>query len=265
VRLHWYEWGDAGSSPVVCLHGVLAHGRRFRKLAEERLAASFRVVALDLRGHGHSDWEPPWDLDAHLADLEETAAALGIDRAIWIGHSFGGRLSMELAARRPDLVDRLVLLDPAIWVPPPIALQRAEAERADRSFSSVEEAIERRLGTGGLHHTPRELLEEEMADHLVASEDGLLRYRYAQSSVVAAYGELAKSPPPFEKLRVPTLLVRGASTDVVPEPFLEVYREGLGDLLEVATVPGGHIVLWDGFAETADAIEDFLADGGPRD
>jgi lipase len=263
MRLHVTEWGDAESPPLVCLHGVTAHGRRFQKLAEERLAARFRVVALDLRGHGHSDWEPPWDLDSHLGDVEESAAALGIDRAIWIGHSFGGRLTMELTARRPDLVDRVVLLDPAIWVPPPIALDRAEVERAERSFSSVDEAIERRQASGGLFHTPRERLEEEMAAHLVPSEDGRLRYRYSQSAVVAAYGEMAKSPPPFEKLRVPTLLVHGASSDVVPEPFLEVYRDGLGDALEVAAVPGGHIVLWDAFDETADAIDRFLAGGEP--
>jgi lipase len=258
VRLHSYEWGNASSPPVVCLHGVIAHGLRFRKLAEERLAARFRVVALDLRGHGHSEWEPPWDLATNLGDLEETAVALGFERAIWIGHSFGGRLAMELTARRPELVDRVVLLEPAIWVPPPIALARAEAERADQSFASVEEAIEVRALTSRLYHTPPELLAEEMHEHLVPSEDGRLRYRYCQSAVVATYGELAKPPPPFETLRVPTLLVRGALTDVVPEQFVEIYRDGIGDLLEVETVPGGHLVLWDAFAETADAVERFL-------
>jgi lipase len=258
MRLKSHEWGSVGSPPVVCLHGVRSHGRLFRRLAEERLAARFSVVAFDLRGHGRSDWGPPWDLAAHVGDLEETAAAIGIERAVLIGHSFGGRLAMELAARRPDLVDRLLLLDPVIWVPPPIALERAELERADRSFASVEEAIELRAESGRLHHTPRELLEEEMAEHLVPSDDGRLRYRYAQSSVVAAFGEMAKSPPPFEKLRLPTLLVRGAQTDVVPDLFVEVYCEGLGDLLEVGTVPGGHHVLWDAFAETADTVEKFL-------
>lgn len=259
MRLNVHEWGDAGSPPVVCVHGVRSHGRLFRRLAEERLAARYRVVAVDLRGHGRSDWEPPWDLDAHLGDLEETAAAAGITRAAWIGHSFGGRLSMELAASRPHLVDRLVLLDPAIWVPPPIALDRAEIERADRSFGSADEAIELRIAGGGLRHTPRDLLEEEMAENLVRSQDGRLRYRYLQSSVVAAFGEMAKSPPPFEKLRLPTLLVRGDRTDVVPEPLVSVYRDGLGNLLEVVTVPGGHSVLWDAFDQSADAVERFLA------
>jgi lipase len=258
VRLHAQEWGDPAGRPVVCLHGVLAHSGRFRKLAEERLASS-RVVALDLRGHGRSDWEPPWDLETHVADLRETAAALGIPRAAWIGHSFGGRLVMELTARAPELVDRAALLDPAIWVPPEIAVQRAERERSERVFASAEEAIETRIAAGGLHHTPRDLLEEEMREHLVPDGDGRLRYRYCQSAVIAAYGEMAKSPPPFESLDVPTLLVRGSLTDVVPEALADVYRDALGDAIDVVTVPGGHVVLWDAFDETADAIDRFLA------
>ena len=256
MRLHTAAWGDPAGPPVVCAHGVIGHGGRFRKLAEERLA-HHRAVAVDLRGHGRSGWEPPWDLETHVADLLETAADLGIERAAWVGHSFGGRLVMELTARAPELVERAVLLDPAIWVPPPIALKRAEAERADRSFATPEDALlEDRIT--GLHHTPRELLDEELREHLVEHDDGRLRYRYAQSAVVAAYGEMAKTPPPFELLRVPTLLVRGALTDVVPEVLAETYREGVGETCEVVTVPGGHIVLWDAFDETADAVAEFL-------
>lgn len=164
---------------------------------------------------------------------------------------------MELAARFPERVHRAVLLDPAIWVPPPIALERAEIERADVSFASVEEAIEKRIAASELHHTPEEFLEEEMAEHLVAV-DGRFRYRYAKSAVVAAYGEMSKPPPPFESLRLPTVLVRGAQTDVVPEIYVDLYSEGIGELLEVVTVPGGHSVLWDAFEETAAAVDAFL-------
>jgi lipase len=255
VPLHTTEWGDPGGRPIFCIHGVGGHGGRFRKLAEERLA-SHRVVAVDLRGHGHSEWEPPWDMDTHVGDLRETASALGIERAGWLGHSFGGRLVMELIAHAPELVERAVLLDPAIWVPPPVAFARAEAERSDRVFAGFDEAVDLRVA--GQLHTPRELVEDEMREHLVPGEDGRLRYRYAQSAVVAAYGEMAKTPPPFELLRVPTLLVRGSHTDVVPEVLADTYREGVGDGVEIATVPGGHNVLWDAFGESADAIAAFL-------
>jgi lipase len=255
VLLHVSEWGDPAGAPVVCVHGVGGFGGRFRKLAEERLGG-YRVVAVDLRGHGGSDREPPWDIDSHVGDLLETAPGLGIARATWIGHSFGGRLVMEVIARAPELVERAVLLDPAVWVPPQVALDRAEGERTEHAFATEDEAVDLRLA--GLFHTPRELVVEEMRAHLVPGDDGRLRYRYTQSAVVAAYGEMAKSPPPFELLRVPTLLVRGSQTDVVPEVLADTYREGVGEGVDVVTVPGGHNLLWDAFGETADAVEAFV-------
>jgi lipase len=251
--LHVHEWGDPQGSPVVCLHGVVAHGRRFRRLAEERLQA-FRVLAFDLRGHGLSTWEPPWTLEQHIEDVLQTMSAAGIDRAPVIGHSFGGRLALELTAR--GVVERSVLLDPAVWVPPPLALERAEAERADWSFASRAEALEARRPSTGL--APDELLEEELDDHLVQDGGGRWRFRYLQSAVVAGYGELAQHPPDWERVRVPTLLVAGAESDVVPDVVVDVLRHELGDLLEVVIVPGGHIVLWDAYDQTADAIERFL-------
>jgi lipase len=251
--LHVHEWGDPAGAPVVCLHGVVAHGRRFRRLAEERLQA-FRVLALDLRGHGHSTWEPPWALEQHVQDVLETIRAAGIERATFIGHSFGGRLTLELTAR--GVVERSVLLDPAVWVPPQLALERAEAERADWSFASRAEALEARRPTALL--APDELLAEELDQHLVQDDGGRWRYRYLQSAVVTGYGELAQHPPDWERMRVPTLLVAGAESEVVPDVVVDVLRHELGELLEVVIVPGGHIVLWDAYEQTADAIARFL-------
>jgi lipase len=180
---------------------------------------------------------------------------------VFVGHSFGGRLVLELAAREPERVERAVLLDPAIWVPPPVALDGAEAERPDRSFATAEEALERRVVTSTLLHTPHDVLEEEMREHLRLCDDGRYRYRYCQSAVVAAYAEMAHAPPPFDRVRARTLLVRGALSDVVPDVIVEVVREGLGELVEIVAVPGGHHVLWDAFAETAAAVDAFLANG----
>ena len=252
LRLH--EWGDRDAPPLVCVHGVQAHGLRFRKLAEERLASRFRVLAPDLRGHGRSSWEPPWSIEQHLDDLLETLAAAGVERATVVGHSFGGRLALELTAR--GAVDRSVLLDPAVWVPPPIALERAQGLVRDRSFANEEEALAERRPLSPL--APRELLDEEFRQHLVLSEDGRLRFRYSTAAVIAAYGELAKPPPDWARVQVPTLLVVGADTDVAPAAVVEALRFELGDLLTVVIVPGRHVVLWDAFEETADAIEAFL-------
>ena len=236
----------------------MGHGRRFRRLAEERLAERFRVLTLDLRGHGRSRWEPPWDIATHLGDVLETVEAAGVSRAAWVGHSFGGRLLLELASLERERIERMVLLDPAVQVSARAGFEHAEAERVDKSFATVEEAIEKRIETAPLFSTPRDLLEEEMEEHLVPSPDGRLRYRYCQAAVVAAWSEMCTEPPEFEQAAVPTLAVLGERSDLVTQEQLDAWRAALGDLLEVVTVPGGHIVLWDAYDETADAVTRFL-------
>jgi len=260
MELNLHEWGDAAAPVVVCVHGVNAHGRRFRKLADERLAQRYRVLAPDLRGHGSSEWEPPWTIATHAHDVLETLDAAGIRRAMWIGHSFGGRLVLELAALAPERIERIVLLDPAIQLMPHVGFDFAERERADRAFDSPDDAITARLETGV--PTPREHLEEENREHLVQHGDGKFRFRYCQSAVVSMYGELCTPPPPPETVRVPTLLVHAGDFGLVREDQRESYATILGDLIEIVEVPGGHIVYWDAFVETADAVAKFLEDAG---
>lgn len=250
------EWGDPSAPAVMCMHGVTSHALRFRRVAEW-LAPRFRVVSVDLRGHGHSDWEPPWDFDTHVGDLLETADSLGIERADWMGHSFGGRLALELAARAPARVQRLVLLDPAVWVPPSRALEIADQMRADESYASPEEAVEARFTSGLNDLVPRSILEEEIPEHLDRGADGRWRYRNARVAVIAAYGEMAKVPP-LDRVTAPGLLVRGSDSEVLPAPLVVTTRELYAGPLEVVDVPGGHIVMWDALEETGDAVKSFL-------
>ncbi len=256
MLLHLHEWGDPTAPPLVCLHGVSAHGRRYRRLAEERLAGHFRVLAPDLRGHGRSSWEPPWNLATFLADVVETTDAAGVERADWVGHSFGGRLVLELCAQAPERVARAVLLDPAIDILPHVGLDFAQDAALDQSFANPDEAIEARLGTGAA--TPREHVEEEALEHLERSADGRLRWRYCRAAVVSAYGELCTEPPPPTVLPNPSLIVHASQFGLVREEQLAEYEQALGERLEVTEVPGGHIVYWDAYEQTAEALEKFL-------
>jgi lipase len=254
TALDLQAWGDSALPRLVCLHGVTSHGRHFARLAA-RLTDSFNVLAPDLRGHGGSPYEPPWSI---TSQVDAVLATVGARRGAWLGHSFGGRLAFEIAARRPDLVERLVLLDPAILLDPSVALFAAENGRRERAYDSFDDAIDRRYEESQLHRAPRELLEAELVDHLAESDDGLWRYRYSQSAVVAAYGEMASMPPPFEGVLVPTLLVLGERSYLPYDHLLAAHVAALGDLLEVVRVPGGHTVLWDALDETAQAVSAFL-------
>lgn len=207
------------------------------------------MLALDLRGHGSSTWAPPWGIDQHVADLVETARAEGIQRATWVGHSFGGRLVAELACAAPALVERAILLDPALHIDPAIVDERAAAARGDVSFAAPEEAIEARLGDGSLFSTPREVLEEEARLHLARGADGRWRWRARPEAVIVAWSEMATAAPPWPTC--PTLAVLGERS------WLPVAVPSVGQI-EVVRVAGGHSVLWDDFDATTDAIARFL-------
>jgi lipase len=254
LSLAAHEWGKAGSPVLVCLHGVTNQGRHFAGLAE-RLADRFHVVALDLRGHGASTWEPPWHLEQHVTDVLAAAPA---EPAVWLGHSFGGRIAYEVAAAAPDRVERLVLLDPAIRIPPHVALMAAENARPDRSYVTFQEGIDRRYEESVLTTAPRDLVESELRLHLLPDDDGRFRYRYCQSAVVAAYGEMSREPPAFERVRIPTLLVLGETSYLPYDELLGPHAEALGDLLQVVRLDAGHTLLWDALDDTAGAVERFL-------
>jgi len=253
VSLNVHRFGVEGGPRLVCLHGVASWGGHFRGLAKR--LPGWEVLAPDLLGHGSSRREPPWSVEDQV---EAVLATCGGGQAVWLGHSYGGRVAFEVAARAPEAVERLVLLDPAIQLLPHVGLYAAEQARLDRSYVSFDEGIERRYEESRLQRTPRDRLAEELRDHLAEDGDGLWRYRYCQAAVVTAYSEMTREPPPFESVRVPTLLVLGKDSHLPYEHLLDAHHAALGDLLDVVEVPGGHTVLWDALDETAAAVSGFL-------
>ena len=258
MRLNVRRWGPPEAPAVVCVHGVNHHGGVLAQLAERLVATGRRVLAPDLRGHGDSGRRPPWDLATHVDDLLATATAEGLEQPVpWIGHSFGGLVTAALAARAPERVSHLVLLDPAMEIDPEQALLFAEDARLDWSFASAEEAVDAMLTAGFLVATPRDTLLDYARDDLRPGPDGLLRFRFLPSAAVTAWSEMTRPAPPVA--RVPTLLV-GVEVPLLqcPAPAPR-YRDALGPLLTEATVPNGHNIPWESATEAAAAIRALLA------
>ena len=132
MKLHVRAWGPEEGPTALCVHGVGRTGELFAPLAAE--LPGWRLVAFDLRGHGASAAAPPWRIETQLADVLDTLGDARPDA--WIGHSFGGRLMIELAGHDAALIPRAVLLDPAIRMRPDIALAEANAylERHNEPF-----------------------------------------------------------------------------------------------------------------------------------
>jgi lipase len=254
--LHTRRWGPERSDSVVCVHGIAQHGGIFAELGERLAARGRSVVAVDLRGHGHSERLPPWNADTHVGDLLETLDALAVERVTWVGHSLGGRLVAAVAAREHQRVRSLVLLDPAAEVPPAAALQSAEVERLDWSFATPEGAVNALLSTGRMVAAPREVVEAFVNTDLRKGPDGRLRFSFSPSAVVVAWNEMVLPAPPIARL--PTLVVRPQVPLFDAADQDSRYREELGDLLTREVVPNGHNVLWESPEETISAIEEFL-------
>lgn len=250
------RWGPERPESVVCVHGLAQHGGVFAELGERLAALGHSVIAVDLRGHGDSERLPPWNVETHVSDLFETLDGLGVERATWVGHSFGGRLVAAAAAARPERAERLVLLDAAVEVPAAAALQGAEIERLDWSFATPEGAVNALLSNGMMVAAPREVVEAYARADLRKGPDGRLRFSFCPSAVVVAWSEMVLPAVPVARL--PTLLIRPRVPLFDPSAQDARYREALGDLLTEAVVPNGHNVLWEAPEETISAIEEFL-------
>jgi pimeloyl-ACP methyl ester carboxylesterase len=157
-------WGDPALPPLLALHGWLDNAGSFDALAP-LLAHRWRVVALDLRGHGHSSHLPPgaWiHYVDYLDDLVAAFAHFGWERADLLGHSLGGTLACLFAAALPERTGRLLLVEALgpLSTPPPETLaqfRRGLAERAAfarrrplRVFPDLDAAVAVRVAAGEL-------------------------------------------------------------------------------------------------------------------
>ena len=126
VRLAYTVHGSPDAPPVVLLHGLGDRGTSWAPV-HARFAERFRVITVDLRGHGDSDRPGTYSLQLMCDDVADLLDHLGSRRVTVIGHSMGGMVAYLLAVRRADQIDRLVVED----APPPYPRDRPVPERPD--------------------------------------------------------------------------------------------------------------------------------------
>jgi lipase len=252
--LHFHEFGDPTGAPVLAVHGITAHGRRFRRLAEEAWPER-RTVAVDLRGHGRSTYEGPWSIPQHVTDLIDTMDSLGIGAADVVVHSYGGAIAVALLCRAPERVRRLVLLDPALALDGVEVSEAALAQFEPGGWSSIEDATTARKGDLADEHDAA--IAEEIAEHLVRGDDGRYRFRYHKPAIVTGWGEMSY-PLPDALPPVPTLFVVCDQADIVKPAALAGMQSLLGEHLRVEHLDSGHMLYWERFDDTAALITSFL-------
>jgi lipase len=253
--LNLHHYGAPDGAPTLAIHGVTAHGERYRRLAQEAFPER-RWLAVDLRGHGRSTWDGPWTVERHVADLLETLAAEDVERVDVVGHSYGGMIGLHLLATAPERVTRLALLDPAIELPGAWMPTLADELIDDPGWASLAEALAKR--TEG--RPPQSIADatEDVQRHVYEAPDGRFRMRFQRGAAIAGWSEMARTTASVAQAPRPCLLVVAQQEEIVRPELRASLARDLGDRLTTVEIDCGHMVYWDAFDETAAALRSFL-------
>lgn len=229
LRLNYVDWGNPEKPPLVLVHGGRDHCRNWDWTART-LREDWHVLAIDLRGHGDSDWVSDGNYlssDSAL-DLCELVEQLDLAPVTIVGHSFGGNVALRYAAAWPEKVRKLVVIEGLGLSPEahtermrtPYHLRvrkwmekkRAVAGRTPRTYPGVEAAIARM-------QEAHPFLTHEQAGHLTRhgirrQDDGSWRFRYDPAVAVFPAEDTAREDmeAAWAAIRCPVQLLYGADS-----------------------------------------------------
>ena len=263
LRFSYRDWPStkANAQDLVLLHGYTGHARSWDFFAQA-MSSRYRVLALDQRGHGETDWAPPdaYDTSEMVTDLEAFVAALGLTNFVLLGLSMGGLVSIGYAGKRPAQLSKLVIVDiaPEIDVD---GLKRIQAGvvRSD-IFASREEAFARARADNPI--PPADQLRHRIDYSLMRTADGRFTYRYDRAlrdpknprhGIPAEAGWRLVA-----NINVPTLLVRGERSDVLSPAVATRMAAAIPGCRLIEIAGAGHPVPLDKPDEFFAAVTTFL-------
>lgn len=255
LRLHYLDWGGGPEPAIVFLHGGGLNAHTWDVVCDV-LHDDGRCLALDLRGHGDSEWHPDGDyaLESYVTDLGAAVDALGLDRFLLVGMSLGGVVGLAYAARHSARLTGLVLVDTGPGGSRPAGRRRLGAfMTGPEEFASIDEIIDRALAFNP--RRSRERLQRTLRNNLRQTERGTWTWKYdprfrglGQDTVIS---EETIDRRIEERSRllwvaagqvtVPTLIVRGGQSDMFHDEDAE---------RGAAAFPDGRWVRVDGASHT---------------
>ena len=265
LNFHYQEWGDPLATPVLMLHGFGVSGHMFDEFAQ-RMQKDYHLIALDQRGHGDSQWAKDGDYsrDAFVADVEAVRQALGLERFILIGHSMGGLNAVSYTTQHPQRVRALILVD----VGPESAREgvdnivRFTRGPDDLEFDQFVEMAHRFNQRRSIEN-----IRERMRHRLKPSENGKFTWKFdsrfrQQDNGLKIGSELSNDETwqLFRQVSVPTLLIRGAESDVLTKDVAARAEREMQHARLVVVPNAGHSVPGDNPDDFTAAVRTFLGD-----
>ena len=267
LRLHYRDYpGPKDKPPLLCLHGLTRNARDFAGFAQ-RYSPSWRVITLDFRGRGASDYDPVparYNPLTYARDVLEMLDALEVPEAVFVGTSLGGLVTMTIAATAPQRIAAAILND----VGPELAATGLDRIRSyvgkDARFANWDEAaraISVTQGPSFPNYGHNEWV--AMARRNCRERDGEIMFDY-DMAIALPFETQGPTPkvdlwPFFKSLgEHPLLVVRGELSDLLSAATLEKMHEAVPDMKSVTVPSIGHAPMLDE-PEAVAAIDGFLS------
>lgn len=241
LRIHFLDWAQPAAEPkppLILLHGIGRLARSFDPIAPH-FVDRYRVIAMDLRGHGDSAWHPQaaYLVEDYAQDLEGLVAQLDLRDVVLWGNSTGGRVAQVFAGTHPELTRAVIVEDVGPERPKEISAGRsARMAREQQGWASVDE------------------LALQLKQDYPRTPEATLRLIAGHNSKLRADGRIVlKRDPDIEKgfvpteiwrfvkaIRAPIIYILGGASTIVPANTQEELRRVLPHV-EIVTMPGlGH-------------------------
>jgi pimeloyl-ACP methyl ester carboxylesterase len=258
LRLHVVETGEAsaGRPAIILLHGIARHAHTFDHIAGE-FSRTYRVLAVDMRGHGDSAWSQPgaYLVQDYVKDLEGLVDQLRLTRVTLLGNSTGGRVAQVYAGLHPDNVRTLVVEDVGPERPQNIADAFARRVEQEKDGWASEDELVAQLVTQN-RRTPEPLLRTYAHFGLKRRDDSRLIWK-RDPNLVKGFVE-TELWASVSKITAPTLYVIGGGSRIVPPETQQKLKETLPNV-RLVVMPGlGHYPDEEDTVGFMKIVQDFL-------
>ena len=250
MKLHFKKIGSG--QPLIILHGLFGLLDNWQSMGKQLAEEGFEVYLVDQRNHGHSPHSDEWNYEVMSDDILELLNDNGIDKAILLGHSMGGKTAMHFAIKHPERMQKLIVIDIAPKHYPVHHDKILEALNSlDLETTSSRKQAEEHLSKYISENDTKQFLLKNIywdEEPRTKNQEPRLAWRFNLSVItknIENVGEASPQPSPNERelsTLIPTVFIRGERSDYILDEDMKLIHD-LFPSATLETIPGaGHWV-----------------------
>jgi|GEM_PF-1343166 len=264
IELYYEQWTRKESdTTLIFLHGLGGDAHAWFQEIPYFLSKGYSVIAPDLRGHGlseHPSDTSGYKIEYFVSDLHEIVAEAHSEKIVFIGHCFGGMISLVFAKEHPEMVSKMILIDSSYRFP-------------YIDSNNLANKVARQILQIGAHFVPSAYIKKhiESAKYSYTSDFNLIRIAndIAHLSIrgfMILYAEVMgfSAEDWLDKIQTPTLIIESVDDLVVPKYMAIALQQKIKDSHLILIPHGHHIALLNNPSDINRAIEGFLSEKSKR-